>query len=133
MMHTLISSAIVAKPRGSHFRSGEGGHADLLGRGLRHLRFIVQRADDRKPQPRPWSAEAARQGDNAQKNAHAGQKRKCCARGDRTLEFNAVDAHGKSGAVGANHKHGAYNGYECDNAAAYGVHRCTVRAAIECS
>ena len=97
-------------------------HADLLGRSLRDLRLIMQRADDGQAQPRPRRAEAAGQGDDAEQDAHARQDRERGARRDGALHARGVDADGKTRAVRAHEENDAHHRNERDDAAADRVH-----------
>ena len=109
-----------------HFRGGQALHADLLGGGLRDLRLIVQRPDDRQPQPRPRRPETAGQRDDAQQNADARQRRERRARDDHALHFHPVHPDGKTRAPRADEKHDADERDERDNAAADQIHHRTV-------
>ena len=102
--------------------SGDIADGKVWGRGLRDLRFIVQRADDRKAQPRPRRAETARERDDAEQDADARERGKRGARGDGALHFRFVHTDGGAGAVGAYHEGHAHQRNKENNAAADEIH-----------
>ena len=109
-----------------HCRGRKARQTDCLRRGLRDLRFIVQRADDRKAQPRPRRAETARERDDAKQDADARERGKRGARGDGALHFRFVHTDGGAGAVGAYHEEHAHQRNKENNAAADEIHDRTV-------
>ena len=109
-----------------HCRGRKAWQTDCLRRGLRDLRFIMQRADDRKAQPRPRRAETARERDDAEQDADARERGKRGARGDGALHFRFVHTDGDAGAVGAYHEEHAHQRNKENNAAADEIHGRTV-------
>ena len=101
-----------------HGAGGQAGKPHGLGRRLGHLGLIVQRADHAQAEPGPGRAQAAGEGDHAQKDAHAGQNGEGGAGRDDALHPRHVHADGLAGTVGPHGEHDAHKRHEGHDAGA---------------
>ena len=108
-------------------RDRELSDADGFRCGLRHLRLIVQCADHREPEPRPWRAEASRQGDHAEQDADGRQDGKCRTGDDGALQHRGIHPHSLARPVRPHKKNNAYDRDKQDNSPAKGIHKRTVQ------
>ena len=109
-----------------HGGTGQVADADGLGRRVRDRRLVVERADDREAQPGPGRPETAREGDDAEEDAHAGQHREGRARGDGPFHLGLIHADGEARPVRAYEEQDTDQRHEQDDPSADEVQDRTV-------